>query len=68
MLLLDSVYPHGLCVFAFEKGSSLEDVLYEGDGSIFAQALAKHLAPRTEAYVANHHNPRRCEARPRHLS
>ncbi|CAK8990266.1 unnamed protein product [Durusdinium trenchii] len=37
------------------------DVLYEGDGSMFCHALAKHLRIGAEAYVANHHNPDKCE-------
>ncbi|CAK9033862.1 unnamed protein product [Durusdinium trenchii] len=40
------------------------DVLYEGDGSMFCHALAKHLRIGAEAYVANHHNPDKCEALP----
>jgi len=38
------------------------DVLYEGDGSLFARAVTGHLGMRSEAYVANHHNPKKCEA------
>ena len=32
------------------------------DGSIFSHALAQHLREGAEAYVANHHNPKRCQA------
>jgi len=40
------------------------DVLYEGDGSHFAQALRAHMpdGSSTVAYVANHHNAERCQA------
>jgi len=40
------------------------DVLYEGDGSHFAQALRAHMphGSSTVAYVANHHNAQRCKA------
>eukprot|EP00435_Cladocopium_sp_Y103_P030429 s4433_g7.t1 len=38
------------------------DVLYEGDGSIFCHALSQHLREGGEAYVANHHNPQKCQA------
>ncbi|CAJ1423155.1 unnamed protein product [Effrenium voratum] len=38
------------------------DVLYQGDGSMFCDALSRYLATTAEAYVANHHNPDRCEA------
>lgn len=40
------------------------DVLYAGDGSSFCQALLSHLssAPFSEAFVANHHHPHRCDA------
>eukprot|EP00434_Breviolum_minutum_P016391 symbB.v1.2.014447.t1/scaffold1039.1/size142581/3 len=39
------------------------DVLYEGDGSVFCDALSQHLQRGAgEAYVANHHNPKKCQA------
>ena len=33
------------------------------DGSIFCRALSQHLREGGEAYVANHHNPKKCQAR-----
>eukprot|EP00933_Yihiella_yeosuensis_P032408 TRINITY_DN26005_c0_g1_i2.p1 TRINITY_DN26005_c0_g1~~TRINITY_DN26005_c0_g1_i2.p1 ORF type:complete len:183 (+),score=16.09 TRINITY_DN26005_c0_g1_i2:132-680(+) len=40
------------------------DVLYEGDGVHFCDALVAHLSSSQPcaAYVANHHNPDRCQA------
>jgi len=40
------------------------DVLYDGDGTALAHAVEAHMAerPQTVAYVANHHNPQRCDA------
>lgn len=40
------------------------DVLYEGEGTLFAKALQAHVpeGSATVAYVSNHHNPTRCNA------